>query len=75
MKNSVTSFVCAMALSTSLVFGNHIDDKAKFTAKLPLPAATPALETPAPQHTKTVDNFNKYTPAQKAAIVELKVAK
>ncbi|MEO6286156.1 MAG: hypothetical protein ABIN80_24360 [Dyadobacter sp.] len=75
MKNSITSFVCAMALSTSLVFGNHIDDKAKMSAKISLPATTPALETPAPQIAKTENNFNKYTPAQKAAIVELKVAK
>jgi hypothetical protein len=75
MKNSITAFVCAMALSTSLVLGNHIDDKAKISAKLSLPAATPALETPAPKTTKTENNFNKHTPAQKAAIVELKVAK
>lgn len=71
MKTSVTTFICAMALGTTLVFANET----KVDSKTVLPASTPVLETPAPQTAKTVNEYNKYTPAQKAAIVELKVAK
>ncbi|MCE6990862.1 hypothetical protein [Dyadobacter sp. CY323] len=72
MKNSITTFVCAMALSTSFAFANNSNET---DSKSALPASTPVIETPAPQNTKTVNEYTKYTPAQKAAIVELKVAK
>jgi len=74
MKNSITTFICAMALSTSLVFANT-EDKTTAAVKNSLPASIPALESPAPQRTATTVNTNKYTPAQKAAIVELKLTK
>jgi hypothetical protein len=74
MKNSIISFVCAMALSTSFVFANN-SNETNADLKSALPATTPTIETPAPQNAKTVNEYTKYTPAQKAAIVELKVSK
>jgi hypothetical protein len=71
MKTTIKVLAFALALTTTATFA----DKAKVDAKLTLPASTPVLETPAPQQKKTVNEYNKYTPAQKAAIVELKVAK
>ncbi|GGB93171.1 hypothetical protein [Dyadobacter sediminis] len=74
MKNVLTTFVSAMALSTSIVFAGHMEDKNKSGVKN-LPPAEPVLETPAPKRTKTSNDYGKYTPAQKASIVALKVAK
>jgi hypothetical protein len=74
MKNSITSFVCALALSTTFAFGN-IEDKAKFSATNTLPASTPSIETPAPQRKQATNEKANYTASQKASIVELKVAK
>ena len=75
MKNSIATFICAMALSTTFVFANHIEDKAMATANKALPASAPAIESPAPQNTKFTGELNKYTPAQKASIVGLKLTK
>lgn len=74
MKISITTFVCAMALSTTFAFAN-IEDKTKVATTNTLPAAAQTLETPAPQREKATNDYAKYTPAQKASIVELKVAK
>jgi hypothetical protein len=72
MKNLITTFAFTLILGSTLAFA---DTKNKVDAKSALPASMPALETPAPQNGKTTNEYNKYTPAQKAAIVELKVAK
>jgi hypothetical protein len=74
MKNSITTFVCAMALSTTFAFAN-IEDKTKVATPITLPASAETIETPAPQREKAANDYAKYTPAQKAAIVELKVSK
>lgn len=74
MKNQITTFAFALTLCSSIALANN-NNEVKADAKTALPAATPVLETPAPQNGKTVNEYNKYTPAQKAAIVELKVAK
>ena len=74
MKTVITTFVCALTLSTTLTFGNTLD-KTKVTSKTSLPAEAAVLETPAPQNHKTVNDYTKYTPVQKASIVELKLAK
>ena len=74
MKNSITTFICAMALTTSFAFANT-EDKTTTAVKNALPASIPALESPAPQRTTTAASVGKYTPAQKAAIVELKITK
>ena len=73
MKTSVTTFICAMALTTTIAFGNHIEDKAAGDVKKSLPASVPAMESPAPEKTKSTSDYNKYSPSQKAAIVELKL--
>jgi len=75
MKNLMTTFAIVMALGTSAVFANHTEDKNPSAAKNALPPTGPVLETPAPQRTKTNYNYSNYTPAQKASIVALKVAK
>ncbi|KAA6436788.1 hypothetical protein FEM33_21375 [Dyadobacter flavalbus] len=62
-------------MSTSFAFAGHIEEKSKYAGKNLLPSAGPALETPAPQRTKTSIDYGKYTPTQKASIVALKVAK
>lgn len=72
MKNSITTFVCALALSTTVAFGN-IEDKAKISAVNTLPASTPSIETPAPPRKATANDYAKYTASQKASIVELKI--
>jgi hypothetical protein len=69
MNTKIISLVSALALSTSLSFGYNSD------VKVNLPASTPVLETPAPEASKMPNEYNKYTPAQKAAIVELKLGK
>ena len=74
MKNSITTFICAMALSTTFAFANNTEDKS-LAIKNSLPVSIPVIETPAPQNVKSTANYSKYTPAQKASIVELKVAK
>ena len=74
MKNSITTFIRAMALTTSFAFANT-EDKSTASAKNSLPASVPAVETPAPQREKTTTDYNKYTPAQKASIVGLKIVK
>lgn len=74
MKN-ITTFICALALSTTFAFSNPTEDKAISTAKNALPVSVPAVETPAPQPVKATSNYNKLTPAQKAAIVELDLKK
>ncbi|WP_439558459.1 hypothetical protein [Dyadobacter sp.] len=74
MKNLITTFAFALTLSSTIAFANN-NNEVKEAAKTALPATTPALETPAPQNGKTVNEYNKYTPAQKASIVELKLAK
>lgn len=74
MKNSITTFICAMALTTSFAFANT-EDKSTAAVKNSLPASVPAVETPAPQREKSTIEYNKYTPAQKASIIELKIAK
>jgi len=63
-----------MALTTSFAFANT-EDKTTTSVKNSLPASIPALESPAPQRTAAPANYSKYTPAQKAAIVELKITK
>ncbi|WP_221390328.1 hypothetical protein [Dyadobacter sp. NIV53] len=73
MKNSITTFICAMALTTTFAFANT-EDKA-VSVKNSLPASVPVIESPAPQNVKSAGAYNKYTPAQKASIVELKVVK
>ena len=75
MKNSISTFICAMALSTSFVFANNAEDKSTAVVKNALPVSVPVIETPAPQRVKTAAEYNKYTPEQKAAIVELKITK
>jgi len=75
MKNSITTFVCALAMSISIVIGNYSEDKSKSAGKNLLPPTGPVPETPAPQRTRTNNDYVKYTPAQKASIVALKVAK
>jgi len=72
MKTSITTFVSALALSTSVAFGN-IEDKAKVSAANTLPASTPSIETPAPQRKPATNEYAKYTASQKASIVELKM--
>ena len=74
MKNSITTFICAMALSTTFAFANNTEDKS-LVIKNSLPASAPVIETPAPQNVKSTGDYNKYTAAQKASIVELKVVK
>ena len=75
MKNSIATFICAMALSTTFVFANHIEDKATASVNKSLPAYAPAIESPAPQRMKSTSDLNKYTPTQKASIVDLKITK
>ncbi|WP_229215225.1 hypothetical protein [Dyadobacter bucti] len=72
MKNSITTLVFALALSTTVAFGNT-EDKAKVSATNTLPASTPSIETPAPQHKASANDYAKYTASQKASIVELKM--
>ena len=74
MKNSITTFICAMALSTTFAFANNTEDKS-LAIKNSLPASAPVIETPAPQSVKSAGDYNKYTATQKASIVELKVVK
>ena len=71
MKNIITTFAFALTLSTTFAFA----DDTKSDSKKALPASTPVIETPAPQSGKTVNQYAKYTPAQKASIVELKMTK
>ena len=75
MKNSITTFICAMALSTSFVFADNTEDKTTSVVNKFLPASIPVVETPAPHHVKSTSDYNKYSPAQKASIVELKIVK
>lgn len=74
MKNTITTFICAMALGTTLVFANT-EDKTSVNSTSALPAYVTATETPAPQKVKPAANYNKYTPAQKASLVGLKLTK
>lgn len=69
MNNIRTSFAFGLALSTTLSFGNPLEDKATMSN---LPASAPIVETPAPQQVKPVKE-QKYSPTQKAAIVDLKL--
>ncbi|MCE7041716.1 hypothetical protein [Dyadobacter sp. CY312] len=73
MKKLATIFVFAFALSTTISFGNNADEKATVSSVKSLPASLPAIETPAPQRTKPTA-AQKYSPAQKAAITELKLS-
>lgn len=75
MKNTITTFICAMALSTTLAFADHTEDKSTAAIRNSLPASVPAIETPAPQHLKSAQEYNKYSALQKASIVELKIVK
>ena len=75
MKNSITTFICAIALSTTFALANSTEDKSTGVVKNALPVSVPVIETPAPQRVKTAAEYNKYTPEQKAAIVELKITK
>jgi hypothetical protein len=72
MKTLITTFVSVIALTSSVAFA--ADNKSN-SAINTLPASTPAVETPAPPKAKSVNPYNTHTPAQKAAIVELKVTK
>ena len=72
MKTVITTLVSVIALGSSIAFA---DDNKVNTAKNTLPASTPVIETPAPPSAKTVNQFAQQSPAQKAAIVELKLAK
>jgi len=72
MKKLATIFVFAFALSTTISFANNAEDKATITSAQSLPASLPAIETPAPQRTKTATE-QKFSPAQKAAQVDLKL--
>ena len=74
MKNTITTFICAMALSTTFAFANT-EDKAPVNSTSALPAYVTATETPAPQKVKPAAEYNKYTPAQKASLVGLKLTK
>ena len=74
MKNLIATFAFALTLGSTAAFAD-IKEDVKADAKNTLPASTAALETPAPQSGKTTNEYNKYSPAQKAAIVELKLAK
>lgn len=72
MKTLITTFVSVIALTSSVAFA---DDNKAITINNTLPASTPVVETPAPPKVKAANQYNQHTPAQKAAIVELKVAK
>ncbi|WP_353717554.1 hypothetical protein [Dyadobacter sp. 676] len=72
MKTLITTFVTAIALTSSVAFAD--DNKSANTIKNALPASTPVIETPAPPKTTKVDPYT-HTPAQKAAIVGLKTTK
>lgn len=73
MKKLATIIVFALTLSTTISFGRNVEDKATTTSVQSLPASLPAIETPAPQRTKPATE-QKYSPAQKAAQVDLKLS-
>ena len=73
MKTLITTFVSVIALTSSVAFAN--DNKSANTIKNTLPASTPVVETPAPPKATKVNPYTTQTPAQKAAIVELKTTK
>jgi hypothetical protein len=73
MKTLITTLVSVIALTSSVAFAD--DNKSANTIKNTLPASTPVVETPAPPKTTKVNPYTTQTPAQKAAIVELKTTK
>jgi hypothetical protein len=73
MKKLATIFVFALTLSTTISFGRNVEDKVTTNSVQSLPATVPVLETPAPQRTKAATE-QKYSPAQKAAQVDLKLS-
>jgi hypothetical protein len=72
MRNLITTFVCALTLSTTFAFANN--NETRIESKIALPVMSAAIETPAPQDSETVVAYSEYSPAQKAAIVELLVS-
>lgn len=73
MKTLITTLVSVIALTSSVAFAD--DNKSANTIKNALPASTPVVETPAPPKATKVNPYHTQTPAQKAAIVELKTTK
>ena len=73
MKTLITTLVSVIALTSSVAFAD--DNKSANTIKNTLPASTPVVETPAPPKATKVNPYTTQTPAQKAAIVELKTTK
>ena len=73
MKTLITTLVSVIALTSSVAFAD--DNKSTNTIKNTLPVSTPAVETPAPPKATKVNPYKTQTPAQKAAIVDLKATK
>ncbi|WP_215240053.1 hypothetical protein [Dyadobacter helix] len=75
MKNSIKSIIAVAALSTTIVFTSFAEGNKVTDAKNLLPVSIPVVESPAPEKTKQATELKTYSPAQKAAIVELKFEK
>ena len=72
MRNSIKTLICALTLTSSIAFA---DDKMKTTdINEVLPQSTPNVESAAPEKkSNDLATQIKYSPEQKAAIVELKL--
>lgn len=73
MKKNIIAFLGLMALSTVITFGKGINEKEVTATANNLPDSLPAIESPAPQNTKSA-KAPTYSPEQIAKMIGLELS-